>query len=49
MKRTTVFLTEAQTKRLAAAGKDDGLSASALLRIFINEGLSRRAKRTRAE
>jgi hypothetical protein len=46
MKRTTVFLTDRQVQALAEAGEADGLSASVLIRIFINEGLARRAKRT---
>jgi hypothetical protein len=45
MIRTTVFLTKAQYECLAAVVETDpdGLQSSHLIRMFINEGLRRRA------
>ena len=41
MKRTTVFLTEVQIKRLAKASKRKGINAAQLIRIYINAGLDK--------
>jgi hypothetical protein len=45
MKRTTIFLTETQVEALKVAAKPDGITWSALIRVFINEGLARRRRR----
>jgi hypothetical protein len=42
------MLTEDQAKALKHAAKPDGVSPSALMRIFINEGLSRRKQAAQA-
>jgi hypothetical protein len=46
MKRTTIFLTTAQVKRLAQAAKDGevAMSASQFIRIAINEALARQQR-----
>ncbi|HXA76976.1 MAG TPA: hypothetical protein VNV41_07560 [Candidatus Acidoferrales bacterium] len=44
MKRTTVFLAPAQISGLAEAGKQVGLCSAQLVRIAINEWLSRRKR-----
>jgi hypothetical protein len=41
MKRTTVFLTEVQIKRLAKTSKRKGINAAQLIRIYINAGLDK--------
>lgn len=45
MKRTTIFLTAKQIEELKGVAKLDGVKPSALIRIFINEGLARRTRR----
>jgi len=39
MKRTTVWLTDAQIKRLTEMSKRTGLNVAELIRRFIDEGL----------
>ena len=39
MKRTTIFLTDEQIKRLAKIAKRKGIVAAQLIRIYINAGL----------
>jgi len=39
MKRTTVWLTEAQIKKLTERSKRTGLKVAELIRRFIDEGL----------
>ena len=41
MKRTTVFLTDDQIKRLAKASKRKGINTAQLIRIYINAGLDK--------
>jgi hypothetical protein len=41
MKRTTVFLTDDQIKRLAKAAKSKGINVAQLIRIYINAGLDK--------
>ncbi len=41
MKRTTIFLTDDQIKRLAKASKRKGINVAQLIRIYINAGLDR--------
>jgi hypothetical protein len=49
MQRTTVFLKKSQIAELAEVAAPDGLTTSALVRIFINEGLKRAAKKQAAQ
>lgn len=39
MKRTTIFLTDEQIKRLAKIAKRKGIVTAQLIRIYINAGL----------
>ena len=41
MKRTTIFLTEDQIKKLAKAAKSKGINTAQLIRIYVNAGLSK--------
>jgi hypothetical protein len=41
MKRTTVFLTDEQIKRLAKTAKRKGINAAQLIRVYINAGLDK--------
>jgi hypothetical protein len=41
MKRTTIFLTDDQIKRLAKASKRKGIKAAQLIRVYINAGLDK--------
>ena len=41
MKRTTIFLTDDQIKRLAKVSKRKGINAAQLIRVYINAGLDR--------
>ena len=41
MKRTTVFLTDDQIKRLAKASTRKGINTAQLIRIYINAGLDK--------
>jgi len=41
MKRTTIFLTDDQIKRLAKASKRKGINPAQLIRIYINAGLDK--------
>ncbi len=41
MKRTTVWMSEAQVKKLRELSKRTGLKVSELIRRFIDEGLSK--------
>ena len=45
MQRTTIFLTKSQIAKLAKTAAPDGLTTAALVRIFVNEGLTRRKRR----
>ncbi len=39
MKRTTIFLTEEQVKKLARTAARKGLNVAQLIRLYISEGL----------
>jgi hypothetical protein len=41
MKRTTIFLTEDQIKRLAKTAAHKGINPAQLIRIYINAGLDK--------
>jgi hypothetical protein len=41
MKRTTVFLTDDQIKRLAKTAKRKAINVAQLVRIYINAGLDK--------
>jgi hypothetical protein len=41
MKRTTVFLTDDQIKRLAKASTRKGINTAQLIRVYINAGLDK--------
>ncbi len=41
MKRTTVWLTEVQLKKLAKLSKQTGIKVAELIRRFIDEGLEK--------
>jgi len=41
MKRTTIWLSEVQVKKLAEMSKKTGLKAAELIRRFIDEGLTK--------
>jgi hypothetical protein len=41
MKRTTVFLTDDQIKRLAKTAERKGINTAQLIRIYINAGLDK--------
>jgi hypothetical protein len=41
MKRTTVFLTDDQIKRLAKVSTRKGINTAQLIRIYINAGLDK--------
>jgi len=44
MKRTTVFLTDDQVKRLATVSKRKGINTAQLIRVYINAGLDKEKK-----
>ena len=39
MKRTTIFLTEEQVKKLAKVAGRKGLNVAQLIRLYVSEGL----------
>jgi hypothetical protein len=41
MKRTTIFLTDDQIKRLAKVSKRKGINTAQLIRVYISAGLDR--------
>jgi hypothetical protein len=41
VKRTTIFLTEEQVKKLAKTAARKGINAAQLIRIYINAGLEK--------
>lgn len=45
MKRTTIFLTDEQVRRLDAASRATELKVAELIRRFIDDGLDREEKR----
>ncbi len=47
MKRSTVWLTEAQIKRLTELSRRTGLKVAELIRRFIDEGLNRQKRAAR--
>jgi hypothetical protein len=44
LKRTTIFLTPEQIKRLKTVGKRKGLKAAQLIRLYVDAGLSKEKK-----
>jgi hypothetical protein len=47
MKRTTIFLAQAQIDGLARVGKEDGLCSAQLIRIALNQFFARRKRQGR--
>jgi predicted DNA-binding ribbon-helix-helix protein len=41
MKRTTIFLTDEQVKKLAKVAARKGLNVAQLIRLYVSEGLRR--------
>ena len=44
LKRTTIWLTREQIKRLQAVAKRKGLKAAQLIRLYVDAGLSKEKK-----
>jgi hypothetical protein len=44
MKRTTIFLTDEQVKRLAKVAAQKGINVAQLIRMYVSEGLSKERK-----
>jgi hypothetical protein len=44
MKRTTIFLTDDQLKRLAKFATKKGIKPAQLIRMYINDGLAKESK-----
>jgi hypothetical protein len=45
MKRTTVFLTEEQVKQLRAVAKRTGMQVAQIIRLYVDAGLQKDARR----
>jgi predicted DNA-binding protein len=47
MKRTSIFLTDEQRRRLESLAKSSGMKTAELIRRFIDDGLDRAEKKAR--